>query len=426
MSARFTECLPQLHEHLDVDTMSRDESSSLLPDRDDAVQYRTERDLLRTVIDHLPDHIFVKDDAGRYILDNISHRRFVGLDRARDVCGKTVDEFFPPDMARAYSTDDRRILESGKPLFDREEPIVDTDGQRRWVSTSKIPLRNAEGVIDRLVCISRDITGLKTARDALEEANRELEERVRQQTAELEAARSMQQSLTPRYEPDIAGIRIKGAYQPAREVGGDYLDYFRLDDGSWVAAMADVSGKGVPAALLASALRSTFRLHATSTRSASALLGAVNGSMLSSLDDRSFITAACILIAPDGNSMTYARAGHPPLLEVKAGGGGARLIETGGPAIGLIDDEQQFYATIQEKTIPLTPGARYILYTDGITEALGPEGDLFGSNRLIGTVHEHAACSAEQMVEAILGGVSHFTGDAPPRDDVTLLVMEKQ
>ncbi len=124
-----------------------------------------ESNLLRTLIDNLPDHIYVKDREGRFILDNASHMRSLGADSQDKVIGKTVFDFFPKHLAELYHHDDLKIVKSGRPLISHEEPIVDHAGRKRWVSTTKTPLRDASGEIIGLVGISRDITNKKRARE---------------------------------------------------------------------------------------------------------------------------------------------------------------------------------------------------------------------------------------------------------------------
>ncbi len=133
-------------------------------------------DLLRTLIDTLPDSIYVKDTDGRYILDNLAHMRHVGAASTGDVAGKTVFDLFPAEIAQRFHADDDAILRSGKPLLNREEPIVDKDGTRRWISTTKAPFRDSAGRILGLVCLSRDISEERRAKEDLLHALASLKE----------------------------------------------------------------------------------------------------------------------------------------------------------------------------------------------------------------------------------------------------------
>ena len=137
-------------------------------------QLEQERNLLRSLIDNLPDYIYVKDTEGRYLLDNIAHRRFLGVVAEKEILGRKVGDFLPPDLAELFAADDERKIKSGLALLNREELITDALGNPRWHSTTKVPLRNPEGKVVGLVAISRDITQRKLNEEALQKANEEL------------------------------------------------------------------------------------------------------------------------------------------------------------------------------------------------------------------------------------------------------------
>jgi PAS domain S-box-containing protein len=137
-------------------------------------QLEIERNLLRSLIDNLPDYIYVKDPQGRYLLDNIAHRRWLGAVLESEVIGKRISDFFRPDLVACFSNDDQQVILSGHPLLNREEQVVDRFGNKRWHATTKVPLRNKEGEVTGLVGISRDITESKLSEEALQEANEDL------------------------------------------------------------------------------------------------------------------------------------------------------------------------------------------------------------------------------------------------------------
>jgi two-component system, sensor histidine kinase and response regulator len=134
-----------------------------------------ERQLLRSLIENLPEAIYVKDSAGRYLLDNGAHRGWLGVGREEDVLGKTVYDFFPPEVARGYDSDDRAVLAAGRPVLEREEMIRDQQGQEHYTASTKVPLRDSAGEVVGLVCITRDVTENRRAREEL----RRSEERLR-------------------------------------------------------------------------------------------------------------------------------------------------------------------------------------------------------------------------------------------------------
>ena len=140
-------------------------------------QLATERNLLRAIIDNLPDHIFLKDAEGRYLLDNAAHRRSVGASESSEVRGRTVFDFFPDEVARVFHEDDMTLIRSARPLINHEEQVTDSRGHLHWLLTSKIPWLNDASQAVGLVCISRDISDQKLAEAHLKQANADLKER---------------------------------------------------------------------------------------------------------------------------------------------------------------------------------------------------------------------------------------------------------
>jgi PAS domain S-box-containing protein len=145
-----------------------------------------ERNVLRTLIDSLPDHIYIKDREGRYLVSNRAHQQYVGA-AGGDVAGKTARDLLPPERARQDDADDRAVIRSGEPLSDREEGVIDRDGRQCWFSTTKVPLRGALGRVERLVCISRDVTSRKQAEEELHKAMQAAESANRAKSAFLAA-----------------------------------------------------------------------------------------------------------------------------------------------------------------------------------------------------------------------------------------------
>ncbi len=133
------------------------EQSELLRKQAD-IALNAERNLLRRLIDNIPDHIFIKDAQGQYVTDNVAHARFVGLSSPDQITGKLSSDLFPPELASKFAEDDRRVMASSQSIVSQEEPIVDRQGKPLWMATTKIPLHDANGKASGLVCVSRDIT----------------------------------------------------------------------------------------------------------------------------------------------------------------------------------------------------------------------------------------------------------------------------
>lgn len=566
-----------------------------------------ERNLFRTLIDTIPDYIFVKDKEHRFVINNRAHLRILGAKEQGEVEGKTDFEIFPSELASRYFFDEQVVLKSGTPMVDVEEPAIDPSGTEVWLSTTKVPVRDKSGKIIGLLGISRDITERKLTEKALRETKdilqvqveertddlhlanhrlavrlsqlnfltttsyelaqyihldelspaivrafqscftkaevslclgvtkkfeylagsklvdnekarrgqekalapfvpselrqpfylenwaceehlghlagqalerypfylalplladnrllaivqvfatsefgasydeslpvlttlashagtclsnalnyRELGEKARLQ-GELDAARSILEHFTTAHPPKIPRCRVHGLYQPAFEVGGDYLDYFRSETGQWVVVISDVCGKGIAAALFMVMLRSAFRGQSRFTKTARELLCAVNREMKPNLDDKSFVTAGCLVIEPDGSSMTYARAGHPHLIVQKGPGFSAETVPGNGLALGLVPEIDMFESVLDEIRIELEAGSRFVMYTDGLTEAAGPEQSPYGVDRLKALLASSEFNGPKGLIDGIVGGVRGYLGDAPLSDDLTIVALE--
>ncbi|MBD3421432.1 MAG: SpoIIE family protein phosphatase [Chitinivibrionales bacterium] len=566
-----------------------------------------ERNLLRTLIDNMPDYIFIKDAESRFVINNKAHIHLLGAQEQRDLIGRTDMDIFPGQLAARYFSDEQVVLQTGKSIINREEPTKDMECNEMWLSTTKVALRDAEGKIAGLVGISRDITERKRYQEALQRAKDELELRVEERTmdlkdanerlearlnqlrylnttsyelaqfirlnelapaildslisrfpeataslcirkknrfvfytgagalsseigsdlsekaldvflknelqrpfvlenwksdeyvsqfawpnvddlpcylaiplladnkalgivqiftsqdfldiydrekpvmttlaahaattlsnaihyqelgerarvqGELDAARSIQQRFTPQEKPDIPHVEITSVYHPAYEVGGDYLDYWPNDAGHWVVVIADVCGKGIPAALFMTMLRSVFRVEAKYATSARQLLCSVNESMKVNLDDKSFVTALCLIINKDGTSMSYARAGHPMMVNIGNNGNRPQNIKSAGLALGLVSESEMFNSMIDEITIPLQKNDRYLIYTDGLTEATDQQKNSYGQQRLFELLAADNNSRTDGIIKLIMGDVKRFTGTAPYHDDLTILALE--
>jgi len=237
--------------------------------------------------------------------------------------------------------------------------------------------------------------------------------RLRNERQESEYALDIQRGLLPREIPEVPDFTIAGAWQPAKMVGGDYYDVFKLSETQLALVVADVSGKGMPAALLMSNLQATAKAYATSESSPKGLCDKVNRAICSRIATGKFITFFYAVLDSEGHRLTYTNAGHNPPLLARRDGSCLRL-ETGGTVLGLFAD-----ASYQQACIDLLPGDRLVMFTDGITEAADSSGQEFGEERLIALLREHPAASAADLRDAIMQDVTQFCrGDFT--DDATL------
>lgn len=236
---------------------------------------------------------------------------------------------------------------------------------------------------------------------------------------EMEAARRIQASILPRALPSTAGVDIAARYIPLAAVAGDFYDVVRRGDGSLAVLVADVSGHGVPAALIASMVKVAFAGEAGRTGDPAAILGGMNAT-LCGLFDRAYVTAVCAAVDPAAGTIAYATAGHPPPLLV-TGDGVVTPLEERGMFIGMFPA-----AAYTTTTVPVAGGARLLLYTDGVIEAPDPStDDLFGLDRLQASARAGARQPASAFADALLAEVSAFARRDPlPHDDVTVVVLD--
>ncbi|HXJ96401.1 MAG TPA: PAS domain S-box protein [Terriglobia bacterium] len=177
-------------------------------------QLASERDLLHKLMDNSPDNIYFKDTASRFTRNNLAHTRALGLSKPEDALGKTDSDFFPEEFAREKLADEQRIMQTGEPLVGRLEHIRRPGGVYTWVSSTKVPIRDANGKVTGLLGISRDITALKQAEESVRRANEELEARVAERTAQLaQANRLLERELGERKRAEVALHKSEKRYR---------------------------------------------------------------------------------------------------------------------------------------------------------------------------------------------------------------------
>ena len=241
---------------------------------------------------------------------------------------------------------------------------------------------------------------------------------------ELRIARDIQQSLLPVDPPRLDGLSIADLCEPAREVGGDYYDFFLLGPRQLGVVVADVSGKGTSAALYMAELKGLMLALSHAEPSPRRLLIDVNRRLAGQLDNRSFITMAYAVIDLDAMTMRFARAGHTPLIVVS--GDEAELLAPAGMVLGLRIPGalERFEQILAEETRALSPGDLVVLYTDGLTEAMDGRGELFGDTALAGLLARHRRLAVGGIRERVLREVKGFVGDAEPHDDMTMVILK--
>ncbi len=235
---------------------------------------------------------------------------------------------------------------------------------------------------------------------------------------ELNVASQMQQSILPTTFPDTPEFQAYGNMAPARNVGGDFYDLVSMDNGRLGLAVADVSDKGVPAALFMMSSRTLLKGSAIGMGDPGAVLSEVNTLLTENNETMMFVTLVYGVYDPESGKLTYANGGHCNPLVVHPDGSSTELPQTNGVALGIMPDLEY-----REDIATLNPGDTLILYTDGVSEAMNADGEEFGVERLQQVFVDRPPTGARMANEAVLQAVADFAGGTPQSDDVTCLVL---
>ncbi len=238
---------------------------------------------------------------------------------------------------------------------------------------------------------------------------------------ELDVASQMQQSILPKSFPQSADYEIFASMKPARSVGGDFFDVMRLEGGVLGLAVADVSDKGVPAALFMMSSRTLLKGSAIGLGNPSEVLAEVNNLLCDDNETAMFVTLIYAVYDPSARMLTFANGGHNTPVLINADGEATRLPLTGGVALGLVPDLEY-----EQMSVTLSPGDQVILYTDGVTEAMNEAEEEFGMDRLEGLFSDSCPTAAREVNDVIFDAVMDFAGDAPQSDDITCMTLRAE
>jgi sigma-B regulation protein RsbU (phosphoserine phosphatase) len=236
---------------------------------------------------------------------------------------------------------------------------------------------------------------------------------------ELELAAAIQREILPHTLPSVAGVELAAANIPARHIGGDYYDFFPLSRGRLGFLVADVSGKGVPAALLVSTVHAAVHLQIDESPTLEDLIGRIDRHLQRYAATRKFLTVFFGLVEPDSGTLRYVSAGHNPALLVRTSGAAERLESTGVP-IGMLPNSRW-----QERAVTMEPGDLLCVYTDGVTEALDTREEEYGLDRLKELVIGDHAEPVGALCDKVLASVTDFARGMPQYDDQTLLLLRR-
>jgi sigma-B regulation protein RsbU (phosphoserine phosphatase) len=236
---------------------------------------------------------------------------------------------------------------------------------------------------------------------------------------ELEIAREVQRNLLPRTAPDIPGLEVAGVCKPAVGVGGDYFDYLPFSDGRWGLVIADVSGKGIPAALLMAGLQASVRSLGLTNSQPAAINGRLNDIMHASTSAARYATFFFALYDETTRNLVYSNAGHHPAVVIKSDC--VDRLTDGGRPIGILGD-----STYDQSCCQLSTGDLVALFTDGVVETPSRADEEFGEQRLTRILTDHRGETLDHIIGVVMDELEAWSGGAPPHDDVTLVLARVQ
>ena len=350
-------------------------------------------------MDNSPAVTFMKDEQGHYVYMNEAYQKHLNI-RREDRQGKTDFEIYPLAIAEEYRKNDQAAMAAGHSIaFPEETPGPDGE-QLSWL-VYKFPFQDASGQVF-VAGIGVDLTEHR---------------RLLSIENELEIARHIQMSILPSGTPELKSLRVSAAYRPMTAVAGDFYDFVLVDAHRAGFLVADASGHGVPAALIAAMIKVAMQSVAVSAQDPAEVLRVLNNILSSQLHGQ-LITAAFLWVDTQIGKALYSAAGHPPLLRWH--GNKLERIESNGMVIGIMPDSEY-----PVREMPLNSGDRFLLYTDGILEASNSAGEFFGERMLEEVVRKNQLLPPFELSEQVLSEIRHWQpASMTQQDDITLIIID--
>jgi sigma-B regulation protein RsbU (phosphoserine phosphatase) len=264
--------------------------------------------------------------------------------------------------------------------------------------------------------LEETVRELEASREVIRLKN--LEERKRSEQ-ELALAQETQESLLPRFLPEFESFRIHLFNSPTRYVGGDFYDFRQLGSGEWVGVLADVSGKGMPAALLSSMVLGALSMEFHSRTQPQEVLNRVNLLLCERSLPFQFVTLFLFLLSPQGMGQ-FISAGHNPAYLFRSATGKIEELVSDAYVLGMFD-----FASYQARTFRLDKGDILVVYSDGLTDAQNRQEEMFGEERLLTLIRQGAPLGSHALEQEFLKAISEFTQGMPQTDDITFMMVEK-
>lgn len=406
-----------------VKASSEIKPSLSIDDAKDLTELRLRCEILESLLVQFPMPLWVKDSIGRFVAGSDAHFELMCHPRDK-VIGKTVYDFFSEADAKRFSERDAEMLADGISR-DNDHWTQDKEGRNRWILTQRLRTLMPSGQYG-IMSLGLDVTDRKLAEIAVLESeerlrlkNLELEEAKAKITLELDIAKALQISILPLIFPALPGCFAYARMLPATTMGGDFYDFIELQDGRIGLVMADVSGKGVPAAFFMAVALTNMRSLALHYPSPDACLTQVNNILCGQNPMEMFVTLFYGIYDAATGALSYCNGGHNRPYIRRADGSLVTLEGAGGMALGFMPD-----IDFEEDSVQLHPGDRLVMFTDGVTEAFNTGDEAYGEERLMAIIAKYGDATPQALVDAIFNNVIDFAGTAPQSDDITITVLE--
>lgn len=363
---------------------------------------------MEVMLRELPSNIYLKDANANYIFSSHYWHHLKVQPHGWTIRGKSeFDIQKTRDVAeKAYAADMKMIAERKGTDYILE---MNDDGIHEFIQVIKSPTYDSEGNVSGIIAIMNDVTEHETLK-------RGLENKTAQISAELNVASQIQFSMLPMDLEKHDKFEIKASMTPAKNVGGDFYDFFFIDDDHIALTMADVSGKGVPAALCMTISKIVIHDIALDGRTPAEILSEANRRIFGKNKMGLFVTAWFGILDLRSGTIICSNAGHEyPAIRHSDGGYGITHSDNY-PPIGADPDTE--YA---DETIALNPGDSVFLYTDGVTDAKSPDGKHFGEARMLDVLNEDPGAAPDEIVSRLKDRISGFCGSGDPFDDITMM-----
>lgn len=293
-------------------------------------------------------------------------------------------------------------------------------------------LRIGEGNLDQTLPVEGADEFSEIARafneitDKFRKSQEDLVEQERLQK-EMQVAQEIQHALLPRKFPDVEGYDISTIYRAAKDVGGDYFDFVQIDPSTLGIIVADVSGKGVPGSLVMTMIRTALRLESRENYSPTDILSRVNQFVADDVKKGMFITIFFITLNSEKRTISFASAGHNPMILYRKDVDSCYFLNTRGMPLGIsLPDGVKFDQTIEHDKVQLKKDDMLVIYTDGITEAMNKAGDQYGNDRFIEFIKNNSELHPDEFTAKLDADINRFTSGAPQNDDITLVVIKEK